>query len=192
MTSHDPVLREWLERHRSEVLDRWRSLVYESYPEEAARFFRKEKDRFKNPVGRSVHRATATLLDGVLLGRGAEGVPEALEAIVRIRAVQDFSPSEAVAFVFLLKRAVREELEAAAAEPLPRTALADLETRVDSLALSAFETYTHCREQVYEIRVRASQRRIAARFERLGGGRTADEDATASGEAARRSKGVEP
>ena len=176
MTSPDLVLREALLPCRSEALDRWRDLVLDSYPEEAARFFRKEKDQFKNPVGQSIHRATEAILDGVLLEQGAEGVPEALEALVRIRAVQEFSPSEAVAFVFLLKRAVREVLEASSTNGPPTRALDDLEARIDGLALSAFETFTRCREELFEIRLRASQRRVAVLLERFG--REVPEDET--------------
>jgi hypothetical protein len=166
MTAPDLALRDLLLPHRSEALDRWRGLVLDSYPVEAARFFRAEKDSFKNPVGQSIHTATETLLDGVLLEGGGDGIPEALEGLVRIRAVQDFSPSEAVAFVFLLKRAVREVLaEASEGEP-PAAVLRDLETRVDGLALSAFETYSRCREELFEIRLRATQRRVAVMLER--------------------------
>ncbi len=75
MTAHDLVLRDVLLPHRGEALERWRGFVLDSYPEEAARFFRKEKDRFKNPVGQSIHRATETILDGALLERDAEGCP---------------------------------------------------------------------------------------------------------------------
>ena len=191
MTTHAAVLRDVLLPHRSEVLDRWRGLVLDSYPEEAARFFRREKDRFKNPVGQSIHRATGTILDGALLGRDAEGVPEALESLVRIRAVQDFSPSEAVAFVFQLKRAVREVLEKAPEEAPPAAALADLESRVDALALSAFETYTRCREELFEIRLRASKRRVAVMLDRFERETPGDEAADIEEEADRRKKGVE-
>jgi hypothetical protein len=168
MTAHDLVLRDVLQPHRSEALDRWRGFVLDSYPEESARFFRKEKDRFKNPVGQSIHRATETLFDGALLERNAEGVPEALESLVRIRAVQDFSPSEAVAFVFLLKRAVREVLAGAPEERPLEAALSELDARVDALALAAFETYTRCREELFEIRLRSSHRRVAVLLERYG------------------------
>ena len=75
MTAHHLVLRDVLQTHRAEALDRWRGFVLDSYPEEAARFFRKEKDRFKNPVGQSIHRATETIFDGVLLEKDAQGVP---------------------------------------------------------------------------------------------------------------------
>jgi len=184
-------VRDTFEPHRSEALDRWRSLVFDSYPEEAARFFRKEKDGFKNPVGQAINRATETILDGVLLERGADGLPEALEAIIRIRAVQDFSPAEAVGFVFLLKRAVREVLEGASPEGVPASVQSELEARIDALALSAFEIYTRCREQVFEIRVRAAQRRTALLLERFNRETPGGEPGDAVVEAGRRMKGVE-
>jgi hypothetical protein len=191
MTAHDLGVHDVLQPLRSAALDRWRRLVFDSYPEEAARFFRKEKDGFKNPVGQAIHRATETILDGVLLERGADGVPGALEAIVRIRAVQDFSPAEAVGFVFLLKRAVREVLEGAFPEGLPASVRSDLEARIDALALSAFEIYTRCREQVFEIRVRESQRRTAALLERFNRETPAGGPGDTVVKADRRKKGVE-
>jgi len=191
MTAHDLVLRDVLLPHRAEALERWRGLVFDSYPEEAVRFFRKEKDGFKNPVGQSLHRATEAIFDGALLGRDAEGVPEALEAIVRIRAVQEFSPSEAIAFVFLLKHAVREVLEGVSADGPPAGALSGLESRVDSLALAAFETYTRCREELFEIRLRSSQRRVAVLLERYGREVPEGEPADNKEETDRRMKGVQ-
>jgi hypothetical protein len=191
MATQDLVLRDVLQAHRSEALDRWRGFLLDSYPEEAARFFRREKDRFKNPVGQSIHRATETLFDGVLLERNAEGVPEALESLVRIRAVQDFSPSEAVAFVFLLKRAVREVLAGTSEERSPEAALSDLDARVDALALAAFETYTRCREELFEIRIRSSQRRVAVLLERYGREVPEGEPVDNEEETDRRMKGVQ-
>lgn len=167
MSPEDSTLLELLQRHRPQLLDRWRTLVLDSYPEEAARFFRREQDSFRNPVGRTVMLATATVLDGVLLGHPASDVAEALEAIVRIRAVQQFSAAEAVAFVFLLKRAIREELAGTSSGDVPWRALADLESRIDALALSAFEIYIGCRERIYEIRLNEARRRTATLFERL-------------------------
>jgi hypothetical protein len=191
MTAPDLVLRDVLQAHRSEALDRWRGFLLDSYPEEAARFFRKEKDRFKNPVGQSIHRATETLFDGALLERDTDGVPEALESLVRIRAVQDFSPPEALAFVFLLKRAVREALAAASEERPPEAVLADLDARVDALALAAFETYTRCREELFEIRLRSAKRRVSVLLERYGRDVPEDEPADNQEDTDRRKKGVQ-
>jgi hypothetical protein len=186
MTAHDHALSDRLQPHRARVLERWRDLVYDSYPEEAVRFFRKEKDGFRNPVGRAIHRATEVVLDGVLLGRGGEEVPGALEGLVRIRAVQDFSPSEAVAFVYLLKHAAREVLEEASEDPVPAQVASDLEARIDSLALLAFETYTRCREEIFAIRVREAQRRTAALLERFNRETPAGEHAEGANDRQRR------
>jgi hypothetical protein len=191
MTAHETALRDALGPHRSGILDRWRGLIFDSYPEEAARFFRREKDRFKNPVGQSIQQATETLLDGVLLGEDRAGVPEALEGLVRVRAVQDFSPSEAVAFVFLLKRAVRETLAEAGDGAAPSEVLSGLEARVDALALSAFETYTRCREELFEIRLRSTQRRVAVLLQRFTGGAAEDASEDITEESDHREKGVE-
>lgn len=192
MAHPDVDLPEALAPHRVAALDHWRRLVFDSYPEEAVRFFRGETDRFKNPVGQTILQATGTLFDGALMGEGSEGVPEALEALVSIRAVQDFSPAEAVGVVFQLKRAVRETLEAVTSEPLSAPLLSDLDARVDALALSAFELYTRCRERVFEIRVREARRRTAGllrRFNREGRSEQRTEGAPGGG-AEHRGKGV--
>jgi len=89
--------------------------------------------------------------------------------------------------VFLLKRAVREVLQEASADA---AVLSDLESRVDALALAAFETYTRCREELFEIRLRASQRRVATLLERYGREVPGDEPTDNEEESDRRMKGV--
>lgn len=168
-TKHSMTFQALLEENRESVLDRWRELILESYSAEAARFFKGEKDRFQNPVGHSTMHATATLYDGVVLDKQVDAVPEALEGLVRLRAVQDFSPAQALSFVFLLKRAVRGTLEAAVSEPEHRKALGALEARIDELAASAFDVYVEQRERIYKIRTDELKRRIATLIKRFGG-----------------------
>ena len=88
---------------------------------------------------------------------------------MRSRAVQDFSPSESVDFFDLKKRAAREALATVDGAPASPELHSSLEARVDALALSAFETYTRCREELFEIRLRSTQRRVAVLLERFGG-----------------------
>jgi hypothetical protein len=168
---HDRALLELLERRRAAVLERWRAMVFGSYPEEAVRFFRSEKDAFRNPVGHSLLRSTETLYDGVLLGQEGAAVADAVEAVVRLRAVQELSASEAVGFVFSLKRAVREEVRAARLEGELWPALAVLDERIDALAAAAFDLYGRSRERVYRIRVDELRREMASLLRQLGGGR---------------------
>ncbi len=158
-----------LAEHRSPILERWRALVFESYPPDAARFFRSEKDAFHNPVGCTLLRSTQVIYDGLALGSESASVAEALETAVRLRAVQEFTASGAVGFVFWLKRAVRERLREVGAEDRHWRALVDFDERIDALAAAAFDLYAQCREQVYRIRADAWQRSAASLLRRLQG-----------------------
>ncbi|MDK2955662.1 MAG: hypothetical protein PWQ57_1158 [Desulfovibrionales bacterium] len=146
-------LAQRLVEERTELATKWLDLLLQTYPEQTQKLWRRNKDPFTNPVGQTFRQALSELLDLVLDWSDAEAVSEALDKIVRIRAVQDFSPSQALSFVYLLKRLVRErywrELEKAGA----LNQLWNFETRLDNLALMAFDVYTKCREQVYEMRV---------------------------------------
>jgi len=165
----DRALRKVLAEHRDAILSRWQEMVFSSYPPEAARFFRSEKDAFRNPVGSSLLRCTRTIYDGVALGAETGTVPEALECLVRLRAVQEFSASSAVAFVFWLKRAVREHLRQLGTESELWPDLVVLDERVDALAAAAFDLYGQCRERIYAIRVDEHRRRAASLLKQLGG-----------------------
>jgi hypothetical protein len=75
-----------------------------------------------------------------------------LDDFVRIRAVQQFSPSHAVGFVFLVKRAVREHLSQDLTNAELWQELLVFESKVDNLALLSFDLYMQCREKLFEIR----------------------------------------
>ncbi len=134
------------------LAERWLALTFETYPPATRRLLVEEKDPFHNPVGAALREGIPRLAGELLGAMDAGEITQALEGIVRIRAVQDFSPSQAVGFVFLAKRAGREALPAASA--------AELERRVDELALQAFDLFVRCREQIFEARLAESRRRF--------------------------------
>ena len=136
-------------RKRGEVLDRWFQAVAATYPQETAVFLRREQDHFGNPVGHAVRMALALLFDGLAAGRPAAELAPALDGLVRIRAVQEFSPAAAVAFVFDLKPILRGECPA-----ITEAERTELEAAIDRLALQAFDVYMQCRETLFQIRVR--------------------------------------
>ena len=77
-----------------------------------------------------------------------------LDGIVRIRAVQDFAPSQAVSFIFVLKGVVRGELKNELLENRFSEELAAFDSAVDVLALFAFDIYMKCREKIYELKAK--------------------------------------
>lgn len=127
------------------IAERWVSLSLLSWPETARPFLREEKDPFSNPIGSTLRRNLHRLACEVLGEMQEAAVASALEEMVRLRAVQDFSPGDAMRFVFDLRTAVRE-----LAGAVPET----IQARIDALALMAFSQYARCREQIYELRIR--------------------------------------
>ena len=150
------------------ILDRWLKLILESYPADAQRFLKKQKDPFANPVRHTISKALENIYEHLLKGVDRKGVSPFLDGIIRIRAVQDFSPSQAVAFVFLLKRVVREALDKEIREHHLSADLLALESQIDDLALVAFDVYMGCREKIYALSANEARNQVYRLLQKKG------------------------
>lgn len=159
-------LKNILSERRSIIIKRWRDVIFETYPGDTRRFFRKEKDRFSNPVGHIILKEIETLYDEVVKGENIDKIASCLDNIIRIRAVQDFRPSHALAFVFQLKNLVRKELEGKLRENGLSVELEEFENKIDDLALLAFDVYSQCRQKIYEMRVNEIKTQVGRLLER--------------------------
>jgi hypothetical protein len=160
------TLTELLGQKKSAILDRWFDLVLETYPADTQRFLKKQKSRFGNPVAQEISQGMEGVFNQLLASAEAEGVSPFLDRIVRIRAVQEFTPAQALGFIFGLKKVIRAELAGdLAASPLAEE-IVDLETRIDRLALLAFNLYMGCKRQLYELRVDEVKNRVGALLRR--------------------------
>jgi hypothetical protein len=148
------ALEHFLSENKATILERWYRLIRETYPPNTARFLKREKNRFVNPVGYTISQEIGVLYDELLTGMDLEKLTTSLENIIKIRSVQDFSPSEGVVFIHLLKRTMREELEGKFSSDRIFEEWAQLESKIDTLALLAFDIYMRCREKIFEIKVR--------------------------------------
>jgi len=152
-----------LNRHeRAKIVARWFDLIVDGYPAETARFLREQADPFANPVGTGLREELAPILDAVIDGRNAAEIEPALDRILRIRALQDMSPAEAVSFVLILK-AVYLEI----ADDPTSAAINEFNAAVDGVLLTGFNVYSRCREQMYDIRVKEIRNRSLKVMERL-------------------------
>ena len=158
---------ELLQSNKDAIVQRWLDDVLATYPGDSASAFRKQKDRFANPVGHSLREGTRGIFAALLNGMDAEEIRKHLREIIKIRAVQQFSASEAVCFVFRLKHAVRAELGKAARDPRFSVELAEVEGQIDRIALWAFDVFVQCREQVCELRVNEVKRRVSWILEKM-------------------------
>jgi hypothetical protein len=151
-------LKDLLLERKSSIIKKWFDSIIEGYPADSSSFFKKQKNPFLNPVGQTISEGIAGLYDALLQDGGSERFFPFLDDIMKTRAVQDFTPSNAVSFIFLLKRAVREELGSEIRKKQLSDELTSLESQIDSLALLSFDVYMKCRERIYEIKADESIR----------------------------------
>ena len=133
------------------IVQKWIDQVLDSYG--APDFFKKQKDRFANPIGSTVSDGLQNIFAILVEEKDLAEAAKPLEDIIKIRAVQEFAPSVAVSFVYILKNIVREELAKEKNREEVLGLLAVLDSRIDKIALMAFDIYMDCRERLHKIRV---------------------------------------
>jgi hypothetical protein len=161
-------LTKLLAQKKAPIVGRWLDLIFETYPDDAQRFLTKQKDRFANPVGTTISKEIENLYDELIEGLEPDRVSPLLDRIIRIRAIQDFSPSQAVNFVFLLKKAIKKEILGEILENQLSEDLAIMESRIDDLALLAFDIYMSCREKLYDIRANEAKNQVSRLLQQAG------------------------
>jgi hypothetical protein len=147
-------LNSYLEKERNAIIKKWVSCVIETYAPETATLLKKESNQFANPVGHTLLHGIQAVYDEFLHSMDPEKLSPHLDRIIRIRAVQDFTPAQAISFILSLKQIVRNELEQDIHQnQVSSTELVAFEARVDELALLAFNIYVQCRERLAEVRL---------------------------------------
>lgn len=135
---------------RQEIVEKWIEQMIESHAGQAAALRTPDPDPFRNPVSYTIRRSLAQLWKQLQGDMDLDAVDSALDSVVRIRAVQDMRPSEAVGFVIQLRSILRQQPAG--------FDLVLLENRIDRLALAAFDKYMQCREQILAARLHEKER----------------------------------
>ena len=155
-------------QQRDRIREHWLGAIIATYPADTVRFLRSRKNRFANPVGQTLQENIGKLTDGLWSDADPAALQEPLAKILRIRAVQEFSPSQAVAFVFALKPIFREALSAAELADIPDVEMDAFDRRIDEIGLLGFDIYMQLRERSWEIRSHELRNRTHLLLERTG------------------------
>ncbi|GAB4340033.1 MAG: RsbRD N-terminal domain-containing protein [Desulfobulbaceae bacterium] len=142
---------ETLQENKDRIRSTWIERTLDSYT--SSGFFKKSLDTIANPIGSNIRAGLSDLLDLLLRKAHPEEYDKPLDQVIRIRAVQDFSPSRAVVPFLELKWVIRQILRDDPALGLTKE-LDQLDCDIDRLALAAFDKYMECREQLYQVRIR--------------------------------------
>ena len=151
---------------KKEILKSWFQATVDSYPSDTARFLKSQSDPFANPVGRTTYQSLDALVDGLITGGGRQTMATALDPILRIRAVQSFTPSKAIGFVFSLKQIIRQHLAGDNDAAEVNTSVLDRE--IDEMAMAAFDIYVACREKIFELKATESRKQFFGSLKRAG------------------------
>jgi len=145
----------FIRENRAEIGRLWTKKTLDSYPDRAADFFAKDRNRFSNPVGHHLREALYCCLDFLVADDTEETDLGPVAEFIKIRSVQEFKPSEAVGFIFGIKSVLRELAEAGSGEKFPAgdAEWIRVESRVDRLACLVFDLFAENRQKIYELRI---------------------------------------
>ena len=156
-----------LRKHKEHIGQKWLDLLTCTYPQESERLFKKESNQFANPVGHTFKTAIAEIIDEFLGESRPEALAPLLDKVIRVRAVQSFSPSAALSFIFGLKAIAEEALEEELSEGQAGSGdLREFDRKVEALGLLAFDVYSRCRENLFEIKIEEMKRNTRRLLER--------------------------
>ena len=161
-------LNNLLAERKTAIVKKWFSLAIETYQPDTAKFLQSQKDPIANPVGRTIYQGLKELFDGLLKGLDYETATDSLDPIIRIRAVQAYSPSQATGFIFFLKKVIRETFRKEIFEEALMEELLAFESKIDELGLIAFNIYVKCREKIYDLKANEIKNSTFKAFERAG------------------------
>jgi hypothetical protein len=161
-------LNNLLAQRKTAIIKKWFALAIETYPSDTASFLKRQKDPFANPVGRTIFRGLEALFDELLKEMDYETITSFLDPIIRVRAIQNFSSSQAVSFIFLLKKAIREDTKKEVSEEQLFNELLLFESKIDQLVMIAFNLYMQCKEKIYDLKANEMRNSTYKAFKRAG------------------------
>lgn len=147
----DLDLAESFRNYRKKIVDQWVKYTLSTY--KSSDFFIKERDKFANPTGVNIREGLTELFDLMSKGHDPEEFKKPIDKIMRLRAVQEFTPSQAVAPLNAVKHITRDILAADKERSVFIKDLYDFEFAVDLAMLAAFDIYMEARERLYQVRI---------------------------------------
>jgi hypothetical protein len=147
---------------QEQILAKWNAAVLAGYPLDTAGLARTKEDQFRNPGGHAIRQALAEIYAAVSGQLSSEKLlRSSLEMFVKLRAVQNFTPVQAMGVLYLLKPLLREWILPACLQNGLLDEYLEAESRLDTAALLACEIYVTSREQVFEERIGEIKRQHA-------------------------------
>lgn len=155
---------KFFQEKRNLIIEKWFDALLNNYSPEAAKIFKREKDPFANPLGYNIHLGVEGILDWFEKEEKQDDVAyvsAALDKILRILAVQELTPGQALSFIVTFKKIIKNLMrDYYKNKDAMWSEWQIFDERLDNLMLIAIEIYSNCREKLYQIKVDEANHRV--------------------------------
>ncbi len=110
-------------------------------------------DPFCDPVRSTYYNCAPRLIEWVVNDGNIKEVKENLMSIIRIRSVQNYTPSETISFVLALRWIFRDTIYTSLEEGDREGLFLLFESRIERLLLMALDCYVQCHDKIGQIRI---------------------------------------
>ncbi len=145
---------EIFRQKKNAVVNAWVESVFNAYPLDTKGFLRTKKDDFCNPVGEITHTMGNYLFDAAAGEHILEDrLQNALVRFVKLRSVQDFTPSQGLGVIFSFKQIFRTTFLEDCKQKGSIEDYLEAESRIDTLCLMALDLYVESRDTIAQQRI---------------------------------------
>jgi hypothetical protein len=150
--------KQHLAEKRSSIVKTWYDAVKETLPPGSSDLSDQQEVEATVFVGDNLALGLEGLFNALLQGVMPDDISRFLNNMIRLRASQDATPSQAMALIIQVKKAVRQELGSEIlSDPRLGEELTAWDSVVDDLILFAFDIYVRCREEVLEFKAQEAK-----------------------------------
>lgn len=158
---------KFLNDKRNDIIEKWQNAIIDTYPQPAGKFLHGNKNQFANPIGFTVNKELPNIFQQLITDMNADVLKKSISDIIRIRAVQQFTPNEATSFILLLKTIIKNEIFQFINDKEMIESYFKLEGNIDKMMAIAYESYLDMRMIMADIKLDEVKRRNQKMMERL-------------------------
>jgi hypothetical protein len=153
------TLKDLLAAKKEEILQRWLDRILEDYPPDTRSFFRETESLYSNPVGFTLRKGMEGIIDRILRPLSAEEARVILEPVMKVRAVENLSPSQRMKFILPLGVVLAEIMREEGRKDLWGHEWMELNSEISRLALLSRKLFSESREKVNQLRIKESEKK---------------------------------
>ena len=147
----------FIEENLAVLSERWLEEITSTYHKDAVGFIKDKDDAIHNPLGHAIKEMVDTVLSCLIKGCDEQTLDSAMYRVIQMRAVQDFTPSDAVSFIVQLRTLIAG---LAREKQAGHEVVLEMDEISFGLMSRAFNMYSKCRETIGDIKVEELKRNL--------------------------------